>query len=106
MKVAVLLTLLLLSTFADPIPEKIEEIEEIIHDISHGSKMFWTGFQAKIHLQESWDLPQSCFGAGFEKDLYTVVMSLINIVEQPNPITDLIKLVTKGYEITSSLKKD
>ena len=105
MKITIVL-ILLVALICSPTMAVSDEIQEFIHEFAHNSRFLWKGFQTTVHQAEEWNLPESCFGTQFEEDLYTVIVAIINILEEPNPIKYIIMLISKGNEIIRNVKDD
>ena len=81
-----------------------EKIKEYVHIIADQVKNNWTGFQASIHLQELWDLPERCMNDDFEESVVDMIFAFVNIIEKQYPIQDIIKLVSEAYKNYNVIK--
>ena len=81
-----------------------ERIKEFIHEYASIYKNIWSGFQASLHLEETWKLPERCLDDDFEESAVDMIFALVNIIEKQYPIQDIIKIVSEAYKNYNVIK--
>ena len=98
------LILLAIMTLAPTQAGDREIMKEFIHNTTTNYKNTWTGFQASLHLEETWKLPERCLDDDFEESAVDMVYALVHIIEKQYPIQDIIKLVSELYKNYNIIK--
>ena len=83
-----------------------EEIKKVIHEFTQHYRNEWTGFQAAVHLQDTWTLPEQCMDDQYEEQVVDMVMALVDIIEKSTPITEIVKFISEGYKVFSNVRNE
>ena len=106
MKITLVVLLLALLSFSAVKADEWDALRQVMHDACLEYRIIWTEFQREAHSQEQWEINERCMGVDYETQVVDVIINLFKLLDNPNPITEMIKIVSESYKAWNSLMND